>query len=107
MDKDNVLIESLQNCAAACEQCADACLDEDNVESMIACIRLDRDCADICNTAARLLSRNTDANIALIELCKDICGQCAKECESHDHEHCQRCAHACRRCEEQCRNYLN
>src|SRR5699024_2508500 len=73
MDKNNVLIESLQNCVTACEQCADACLDENNVESMVDCIRLDRNCADICNTTARLLSRNSDVHIALIELCQDIC----------------------------------
>jgi len=107
MDKNNVLIESLQNCVTACEQCADACLDENNVESMVDCIRLDRNCADICNTTARLLSRNSDVHIALIELCQDICGECATECENHTHEHCQRCAQACRRCEEQCRIHLN
>ena len=107
MEKNDILIESLQNCVAACEQCSDACLDEDNVESMVDCIRLDRDCADICNTAARLLSRNSDVNVELIELCERICGECARECENHDHEHCQQCAKACRRCEEHCREYMN
>ena len=107
MQKNNSLINSLQNCVTACEHCASACLDEENVASMTDCIRLDMECADICNVAARLLSRDADVNIALIELCKDICGECAEECESHDHEHCQQCAKACRRCEEQCNKYLN
>ena len=100
MHQNHQLIESLQNCVTAC-------LDEENVASMTDCIRLDMECADLCNAAARSLSRDSDIKIALLELCRDICGECAQECESHDHEHCQACAKACRRCEEQCNAYLS
>lgn len=107
MDHNNTLVESLQKCVTACEYCADACLDEDNVSSMVDCIRIDRNCADICSTSLRLLIRNSNRAKSVVEICQGICAECAEECEKHDHEHCQECARACRRCEEQCREYLN
>lgn len=106
-NKNNLLIESLQKCVTACENCADACLDEDNLSEMVACIKLDRDCADICATTLCLVVRDSNYMQPIIELCEQICADCAEECEKHDHDHCQECARACRRCEEQCREYLN
>lgn len=106
MENRTHLIQSLQNCVTACNHCAAACLDEDNIEAMRDCIKLDLDCADTCNFALQLLSRNSDNYFRVIELCKDICARCAEECDQHDHDHCQECAKACRRCEEHCRNYL-
>lgn len=107
MDKNNTLIESLQNCITACNYCASSCLDEDNVASMTDCIKKDWDCASICSMTLDLLLNDSDHTIKAVELCKDICAECAEECEKHDHDHCQECADACRRCEEHCRNYLN
>lgn len=102
-----MLIESLQKCASACEMCADACLDEDNLSKLVHCIRLDRDCADICATALCLLVRDSSYTEPVIEICEEICAECAEECERHNHDHCRQCARACRRCEEQCREYLS
>lgn len=107
MENNNVLIESLQNCVTTCEYCADACLNEENLSSLVTCIRLDRDCADICAAGLSLLIRDSGYTNPVIELCEQICAECAKECEKHDHDHCRECAQACRRCEELCREYLN
>jgi hypothetical protein len=107
INKNSDLVESLQNCITACEYCADACLGEKDPSSLATCIRLDRNCADVCATALRLLIRNSGHTDSIIELCEEICSDCAEECEKHDHDHCEDCARACRRCEEQCRNYLN
>lgn len=107
MRKENPLVVSLQNCIAACEYCAHACLDEENLSSMIQCIKTDRDCADICATTVRLLIRDSSQKMAMVELCAEICGQCAEECENHDHDHCKQCAKACRKCEEECKKYLS
>ena len=38
-------IEACYDCAVACEDCATACLREPNVERLIRCIELDRQCA--------------------------------------------------------------
>lgn len=42
------LIQTLHECMEACNHCYDACLKEEDVNMMAKCIRLDRECADIC-----------------------------------------------------------
>lgn len=39
--------------------CADACRGEQDVKMMAECIRLDRDCAEICRAAAAWMSRGS------------------------------------------------
>ena len=100
-------------CAQACTACADACLGEPGVADLVRCIRLDLDCADICEMTGRVLSRQTayDAAVtrAVLEACATACKSCGDECAQHgEHgmQHCQVCAEACRRCEQACRTLL-
>src|SRR3954467_7276707 len=97
-------IKACQDGAAQCERCATACLREPDVKMMVECIRLDRDCADICRLAAALMSRDSRFARELCELCARICEACGNECARHQAEHCQRCAEACRECSEACRS---
>jgi hypothetical protein len=96
-------------CAQTCIACADACLAEPMVEQLRQCIRLNLDCADICNAAGALATRRTGSNEdvlrQMLELCQLACAHCAGECEQHadQHEHCRICAQQCRDCEESCR----
>ena len=105
-------IDALIACSEACTACADACLSEERVADLTKCIRTNMDCADICATTARVLSRHTgyDANItrALLEACATACRSCGDECARHAdmHEHCRICAEACRACERACRDLL-
>ena len=103
-------IEACFECGQTCTACADACLGEESVKELTRCIRLNLDCADICETTGRLLSRQlaTDAQLArsLVEACAQACRSCGDECERHaremNMEHCRVCAEACRRCEDTC-----
>ena len=105
-------IEALEDCANTCTQCADACLSEpdDQLPMMRRCIRTDLDCADLCATTGRILSRHTgyDANLtrAVLQACIQACKTCADECEQHDHAHCHACAAECRRCQHACETLL-
>nr|WP_030548253.1 four-helix bundle copper-binding protein [Streptomyces albus] len=105
-------IEECLACSQACTACADACLSEDDPASLRKCIRTNTDCADVCDTTARVLSRHTeyDANItrAVVQACATVCKSCGDECGRHAdmHEHCRVCAEACRRCEEACNALL-
>jgi hypothetical protein len=105
-------VEACFECAQTCTACADACLSEEQVAQLVKCIRTDLDCADICDTTGRVLSRHTeyDANItrAMVQACAVACKACGDECESHagHHEHCRVCAEACRRCERVCNEVL-
>lgn len=96
------LISKLLACFAACENCATECLKEEDVKMMAGCIALDRDCADICSEAARLLQRNSVIAHQYLLLCEEICRLCAAECSKHQHQHCQDCAKACMECAEAC-----
>jgi hypothetical protein len=92
-----------------CTTCADACLHEKQVADLRDCIRLDLDCADICETTARLLARasHTDATTLRLQVqaCEQACRTCAAECSRHARhmEHCRVCADACSTCADACR----
>lgn len=101
-------IEIISECAQVCTVCADACLEESDVKTMVPCARLCLDCADVCRTTATLLARpshrDAPALQAQLEACITICKACADECEKHgEHmEHCRICAEVCRECAEEC-----
>lgn len=99
-------------CSQACSACSDACLSEDAVAELRKSIRLDLDCAQICEVTGRVLTRQTgyDAptSAAQVRACIEICNTCAEECERHaeQHEHCRICAEACRACAQACDEVL-
>ncbi|WP_034384859.1 four-helix bundle copper-binding protein [Deinococcus sp. YIM 77859] len=108
-------IEACFACAQTCASCADACLGErEHLMHLVHCIRLNLDCADVCGTTGRVLSRLTqpDQNVlrAQLQACVAACRACGDECERHardmNMEHCAVCAESCRRCEQACQNLL-
>jgi hypothetical protein len=44
--------------------CADACLAEDLVKELTQCIRLNLDCADVCNITGRIATRRTGSDVS-------------------------------------------
>lgn len=98
------LLHALHECMAECNHCFDACLQEEDVKMMAGCIRLDRECADICGYLEQAISRNSSFVKELAAVCATICEACGNECKKHDHDHCQRCADACFKCAEACKN---
>jgi hypothetical protein len=103
--KNQQLLTALAECAAACNMCSTACLEEKNVTMMAGCIKLDMDCAQICATTAAFVARGSEHAKHLLKECAEICSLCATECEKHaSHaDHCKQCADACRRCAEACK----
>jgi hypothetical protein len=104
-NKNTQLITTLGECAAACNMCSTACLEEENVKMMTNCIRLDMDCAQICALTGAFIARNSDHAAHLLKECAEICGKCAAECEKHDNDHCKKCAEVCRKCEQACKSF--
>jgi hypothetical protein len=108
-------IEACFGCAQACTSCADACLgEEDHLAHLVRCIRLNLDCADVCEATGRLLLRQTEPDWAVIraqlEACVVACRSCGEECRRHAEsmgmEHCRVCAESCRRCADACERLL-
>jgi hypothetical protein len=109
---DGGLVRCVDLCfdsAQTCVSCADACIGEPMVALLRQCIRMNQDCADICNATGSVASRRTGTNDEvvrrLVEACAEACRLCAEECErhAHRHEHCRVCADTCRQCEHACR----
>lgn len=69
---------------------------------MAQCIKLDLDCADICQLAANMMARNSEYAKEICRLCAQICRACGEECQKHKADHCQRCAEACMACAQEC-----
>jgi hypothetical protein len=99
--------------AHACTTCADACLSERDVGSLVPCIRLNLDCAAACQATGSILSRsNKTGHRQLLEAqlatCIAFCRACAAECAEHAemHGHCRVCAEACTACASACNAML-
>ena len=102
-EQNRNLIEILSNCAADCNHCAASCLEEYDVNKLSRCIKLDIDCAEICNLAISFISRGSEHAEHLLHEYAHICEACAAECEKHSRmEHCRKCAEICRTCAEAC-----
>jgi hypothetical protein len=105
-------VEACFDCAQTCIACADACLAEQDVASLVRCIRLNQDCASICQASGEVLSRLTEMDKGIVRLqlqaCIEACRVCGDECERHGRhmEHCRICAEVCRRCGEACTRLL-
>ncbi|WP_410511321.1 four-helix bundle copper-binding protein [Paenibacillus sp. BR2-3] len=96
-------IEECLRCMVACNHCYTSCLEEGHVGMMKECIRLDRECADICAFAAQAMSMNSAYAKEICKVCADACEACGNECKKHDSEHCRLCAEACFKCAKACR----
>jgi hypothetical protein len=100
--ENNQILKELNACAALCNICYNACLNENDITLMARCIELNRECAEICQLSASVLARESENTDKFLMLCSEICESCAEECEKHAHEHCKKCAQVCRKCAEMC-----
>lgn len=111
-DEVSEAISTIFQCAQFSVLCADACLGEEDVANLRECIRLNLDCADICNATGRLIARQAEPVPALwratLEACIEACRASAAECAKHQdtHEHCRVTREACERAEQSCQALL-
>ena len=102
------VVASLSECSLSCYACADACLGEEMVDKLRACITTDIACAETTRAFANILTRQSATEAAVIQsmaqACEVACRSCAEECEKHaeKHAHCAHCAKICRECETHC-----
>ncbi|MGG3572387.1 four-helix bundle copper-binding protein [Bacillus gobiensis] len=97
------LLQTLHECMTECNHCFDACLKEEDMKMMSECIRLDRECAEICGYLEQAISRGTPFVSELASVCAAVCDACGSECKKHDYDHCQKCAETCFKCAEHCK----
>jgi hypothetical protein len=106
-------IDAAFACAGACMTCADACLSERQIETLLACIRTDLDCAAICTATGSVVARaKAGASRQVLEgqlaVCIAACRACGDECRRHAamHDHCRICAETCDACVAACNDML-
>ena len=105
-NKQTSIINILAACADACYNCSMACLGEKDVPHLAHCIRLDLDCAQICQLTAAFISRQSERTKPLLLECVNLCRLCVTECSKHANmEHCKICAEMCKKCADACREY--
>lgn len=112
--EENHLDESAKELLASLEQCKEVCLEtvmhslrEGGDYVKIDHIRILLDCSEICGASVNFLMRDSDYAGNIIELCADICEECAESCELFDgHEKMKECATVCRSCAEKCREAI-
>jgi hypothetical protein len=103
-------------CAKACADCqqqCDSCFhhcaglvvkgEKDHAKAMHLCV----DCAEVCATAAKLVSRHSTLSGAVCEACVKCCEECAAACEKFPGDkHLAACAKSCRDCAKACREMI-
>ncbi|MCL9660109.1 four-helix bundle copper-binding protein [Paenibacillus hunanensis] len=94
----------------ACVEAMNACnlsyvsnLKQYDLEKLCDCIRVNRDCAEVCSFTIQALSQGNAFAAEIAGLCAKACEACIAECSKHEQTHCQDCVEACRRCAEMCR----
>jgi hypothetical protein len=100
-------ISACQSCVTICNTCSDEMIgmeSHDNQELMARCIRLCRECADICSLSVSWMSRSSLLSKHICRVCAEVCNACAEACEQHapHHKLCGPCAEECRRCTAVC-----
>ena len=101
------LLASLEQCRETCQETIMHSLKEGGDYVKTDHIRILLDCAEICGFSVNFLLRDSDYAGNLIELCADICEQCAESCELFDgHEKMKECALVCQNCAKKCREAI-
>ena len=91
-------------CGGMCLQCSFHCLHMGGQHASPEHQCLMHDCADICNTVACFMARNSQHAPHLCAECAEICNQCAAACDklANGDPMMKQCADLCRKCAQAC-----
>ena len=95
--------QAMKDCIHACENCHHICTTHEGLDHPRLApehLRLMRDCAEICETAANFMLARSPYHHKVCALCEEICDACAESCAKIDGM--QRCVEVCRRCAGNC-----
>jgi len=108
--RDTSQAPEIRECIRECETCHGVCLDTLNQclgrggpAADPEQLRLLLDCAEICQTSANFMRRNSALHVETCQACAAVCERCAESCEGDADEALDACAAVCRRCAESCR----
>jgi hypothetical protein len=97
-------IDECSTCHRVCLETLTHCLAKGGRHAEAHHVRLLTDCAEICQTSANFMLRNSELHIFTCGACSEVCERCARSCEEvSDDDLMARCAEACRSCADICR----
>lgn len=97
-------IDDCLDCHSICLETVSHCLQMGGEHADPRHIGLLLDCAEICQTSANFMLRNSDFHSETCGVCADVCLACAASCEQfRDDKQMMACAEVCRRCAGSCR----
>ena len=101
------LVRRASECAAACETCEARAIEHVSMgmTEMVGCIRLSRECAELCRAVIVLATGGSTRLPELARICAAACDDCGAQCGAHAaHEAaCAHCHETCAACAEACR----
>ena len=91
-------------CHTICTETVQHCLSLGGEHASPQHIRTLLDCAQVCQTSADFLTRDSEFHASTCAVCAEICRACEKECRSmaRGDELMKKCADACANCAESC-----
>ena len=98
-------VQTMAECHDICLQTVSHCLEKGGDHARADHVSLLLDCAEICQTAANFMLRNSELHARTCAVCAEVCERCAEDCErlGFEDQMMQQCAETCRRCADACR----
>lgn len=96
-------IRNCLQCFQTCERMIEHCLTKGGVHANAQHIKILMDCAQICQTSAAFMLRNSNLHGVTCRACAEVCLACAEDCaQMNDDGMMDACIEVCRRCADSC-----
>jgi hypothetical protein len=95
-------IDSCLSCASVCTETIRQCLEMGGKHAEVQHITIMLDCAEICQTSANFMLRQSAAHVETCGTCAAICRACEESCRQIGGEMMTRCADECAACADSC-----
>lgn len=95
-------IDSCLACGSVCTEIVRHCLEMGGKHAEVRHVTIVLDCAEICQTSANFMLRQSAAHVETCGTCAAICRACEESCRQLGGEMMLRCAEECAKCAESC-----
>ncbi|NOK00783.1 MULTISPECIES: four-helix bundle copper-binding protein [Myxococcus] len=106
MNADSDMRQCIEDCLACHRVCMETltyCLGMGGKHAEARHLRLLMDCAEICQTSANFMLRDSELHSRTCFACSEVCGRCAESCAQMGEDVVMKaCADMCTQCSDSC-----
>jgi len=102
-DKDDVFIDSIDDCISACQRCIDEFGEESEYMSMV---EVCTDCISISHLVKDLINNESTLVKSQCQIYKLSMDLCIKECKNFEDDTTSSCIESCKRCLVDCKKMI-